>query len=161
MSAEPIETAVTGKPMDHYEPYVEMLSQVLANGLALTTDREFLLGLDRTVPLREAVRDAARDSIKWRFAFEIDRIEAAHDAEVRAGVVTEEPEWEYEVTYTSASAPSIDGYRLRRSSGMLPTLEAAMQWVGFSIDPIVHRRTKAVPAGEWERVDVKQEGPET
>lgn len=96
MSAEPIETAVTGKPMDHYEPYVEMLSQVLANGLALTTDREFLLGLDRTVPLREAVRDAARDSIKWRFAFEIDRIEAAHDAEVRAGVVTEEPEWEVE-----------------------------------------------------------------
>ena len=77
MSADSIETAVTGKPMDHYEPYVEMLAHGLANGIALTTDREFLLGLDRTVPLHEAVRAAARDSIRWRFAFEIDRIEEA------------------------------------------------------------------------------------
>ncbi|WP_217183391.1 hypothetical protein [Streptomyces sp. AC495_CC817] len=69
------DTAVTGKPMAHYEPYVEMLSHVLANGLALAAEREFLLGLDRSLPLHEAVRDAARDSIKWRFAFEIDRIE--------------------------------------------------------------------------------------
>ena len=87
MSAEQIETAVTGKPMDHYEPYVEMLAHVLANGIALTTDREFLIGLDRTVPLHEAVRDAARDSIKCRFAFEIDRIESE-----RAGVVGQEGE---------------------------------------------------------------------
>lgn len=87
MSAELIETAVTGKPMDRYEPYVEMLAHVLANGIALTTDREFLLGLDRTVPLHEAVRDAARDSIKWRFAFEIDRIEEAR--------AEQEQEWQY------------------------------------------------------------------
>lgn len=71
------ETAITGKPMEHYEPYVEMLSHVLANGLALSTDREFLVTLDASLPLHQAVRDAARDSIKWRFAFEIDRIEAA------------------------------------------------------------------------------------
>lgn len=131
MSAEPIETAVTGKPMDHYEPYVEMLSQVLANGLALTTDREFLLGLDRTVPLREAVRDAARDSIKWRFAFEIDRIEAAHDAEVRAGVVTEEPEWEYGVAGPTGRMVNNGDYTIQQT----------------------HRRRKA---GPW--VPVKQEG---
>ena len=86
---------------------------------------------------------------------------AAHDAEVRAGVVTEEPEWEYEVTYSSASAPSIDGYRMRRSSGILPSLAMVAEWMGFSQNAIAHRRTKAVPAGEWERVPVKQEGVET
>lgn len=143
MSAEPIETAVTGKPMDHYEPYVEMLSQVLANGLALTTDREFLLGLDRTVPLREAVRDAARDSIKWRFAFEIDRIEAAHDAEVRAGVVTEEPEWEY--------AYEVDGYW---DDDKFVVEE--YRHVGDTSPHALARRRKA---GPW--VPVKQEGAET
>ena len=77
-----------------------------------------------------------------------------------AGVVTEEPEWEYEVTYSSASAPSIDGYRMRRSSGILPSLAMVAEWMGFSQNAIAHRRTKAVPAGEWERVPVKQEGAE-
>lgn len=71
---EPEVTAVTGKPLAEYEPYVEMLSHVLANGLALAADREFLLTLDRSLPLHEAVRHAARESIRWRFAFEIDRI---------------------------------------------------------------------------------------
>lgn len=75
-----------------------------------------------------------------------------------AGVVTEEPEWEYEVTYSSASAPSIDGYRMRRSSGILPSLAMVAERMGFSQNAIAHRRTKAVPAGEWERVPVKQEG---
>ncbi|MFJ2506303.1 hypothetical protein [Microbacterium sp. NPDC087592] len=70
-----IETAVTGKSMEHYERYVDMLSHVLANGLTLATDREFLMSLDPSLPIHEAVRSAARDSIKWRFAFNIDEIE--------------------------------------------------------------------------------------
>lgn len=74
MSAQNV-TAVTGKPLAHYEPYVEMLAHVLANGLALATDRDFLMSLDTTKPLHEAVREAARDSIRWRFAFDIDDIE--------------------------------------------------------------------------------------
>ncbi|MGI0521821.1 hypothetical protein ABY45_14695 [Microbacterium maritypicum] len=77
---EQAETAVTGKPLAEYELYVDLLSHVLANGLALSTQQDFLVTLDRSLPLHEAVRDAARDSIKWRFAFEIDRIEAARTA---------------------------------------------------------------------------------
>lgn len=67
--------AVTGKPMTHYEPYVELVTHVLANGLALAHDREFIQSLNLTLPIHEAVRDAARDQIKWRFAFTIDEIE--------------------------------------------------------------------------------------
>lgn len=63
--------------MDHYEPYVELVTHVLANGLALAHERNFIETLDLTLPIHEAVRDAARDSIKWRFAFTIDEIEAA------------------------------------------------------------------------------------
>lgn len=74
------ETAVTGKALEHYEPYVELLAHVLANGLALATDREFLMSLDRSLPLHEAVRGVARDSIKWRFAFNIDDIEKELEA---------------------------------------------------------------------------------
>lgn len=73
--SEPAEvTAVTGNPLADYERYVDMLSNVLANGLALSTDREFLESLDRTLPLHEAVRNVARESIRWRFAFDIDEI---------------------------------------------------------------------------------------
>lgn len=67
-------TAVTGKPLAEYEPYVDLIAQVLANGLALATQRDFLELLDPGLPLHEAVRDQARESIRWRFAFEIDRI---------------------------------------------------------------------------------------
>lgn len=74
MSAQNV-TAVTGKPLAHYEPYVDILAHVLANGLALATDRDFLMSLDTTKPLHESVREAARDSIRWRFAFDIDDIE--------------------------------------------------------------------------------------
>lgn len=73
-------TAVTGKPLADYEPYVDMLASVLANGLALATQRDFLLTLDRSLPLHEAVQHQARESIRWRFAFDIDRIEAARTA---------------------------------------------------------------------------------
>lgn len=92
---------------------------------------------------------------------EFDRALAAHDAEVRAAVVIERQhlDYEYEVTYSSASAPSIDGYRMRRSSGILLSLAVVAEWMGFSQNPIAHRRTKAVPAGEWERID--QEGTES
>lgn len=70
-------TAVTGRPLAEYERYVDLISHVLANGLALAADREFLLSLDRSLPLHEAVRETARSSIRWRFAFDIDEIEAA------------------------------------------------------------------------------------
>lgn len=74
MSAEE-PTAVTGRPMAEYEKYVELIAQVMANALALATDREFLLSLDRTAPLEEALHDHARNAIQWRFAFRIDEIE--------------------------------------------------------------------------------------
>lgn len=92
MSAQDV-TAVTGKPLAHYEPYVEMLAHVLANGLALATDRDFLMSLDTTKPLHESVREAARESIRWRFAFDIDEIEGreytAHEdiAELPEGTI--------------------------------------------------------------------------
>lgn len=71
---EPTVFAVTGKPMEDYEPFVELVQQVLANGLALAGDREFLLRLDQSVPLEEAVLKDARESIRWRYAHTIDRI---------------------------------------------------------------------------------------
>lgn len=79
---------------------------------------------------------------------------------VADGVVAAEPEWEYEVTYSSTSTTTIDGHRLRRSSGMLPSLAAATEWMKFTLNPIAHRRTKAIPAGEWERLPTQQEGPD-
>lgn len=74
-------TAVTGKPLADYERYVDMLAHVFANALALSRDVEFLMTLDQSVPIHEAVRDAVRDSIQWRFAFDIDRIEAEKEAD--------------------------------------------------------------------------------
>ena len=71
--SEPV-TAVTGKPLTEYEPYVDLIAQVMANALALATDRDFLLSLDRSLPLHEAVREQSRESIRWRFAFDIDEI---------------------------------------------------------------------------------------
>ena len=67
-------TAVTGKPLEEYEPYVELLSHAMANGLALVTERDFLISLDPSLPLHEAMREHAREAIRWRFAFDIDRI---------------------------------------------------------------------------------------
>ncbi len=143
MSGEPTDPAVTGKPMDRYEPYVELVTQVLANGLALAHDREFIRSLDLTLPIHEAVRDAARDSIKWRFAFDIDRIESE-----RAGVVAEEPEWEYR-TLLDGTDPQPHG---RLSRGEITPAEwfAARQ---DDRDLSLERRTPAVPAGPWVPVE--------
>ena len=71
------DTAANGKPLSHYEPYVDMIAQVLANGLALATERDFLMTLDRSLPLHEAVRETAREQIRWRFAWMIDEIQGA------------------------------------------------------------------------------------
>ncbi|WP_227750880.1 hypothetical protein [Microbacterium sp. R1] len=67
-------TAITGKPLTDYEPFVDLLSHVMANGIALATDRDFLLSLDQSQLLHEAVREHARESIRWRFAAHIDEI---------------------------------------------------------------------------------------
>jgi len=69
-----IETAVTGKPMTEYEPFVELVRICMANGLAMATEREFLEGLDQTVTLEQAFEDYARSFIKWRGAFIIERM---------------------------------------------------------------------------------------
>lgn len=74
-------TAVTGKPLDHYEPFVDLIAQVMGNGLALATERSFLLTIDQSLPLAEALREHARDSIRWRFAFAIDEIEERRGGE--------------------------------------------------------------------------------
>jgi hypothetical protein len=71
---ETIVTAVTGKPLADYEMFVDLLSHVMANGLALATERDFLLSLDQSLPLHEAMREQARESIRWRFAHDIDTI---------------------------------------------------------------------------------------
>lgn len=73
-NAEPSVTTITGKPLDAYEPFVDLLAHVMANGLALAADREFLMSLDQTQPLYEAVREQVRESIRWRFAVQIDEI---------------------------------------------------------------------------------------
>ncbi len=65
--------------MGDYEKYVDLVATIMANGLALAADREFLLSLDPSLPLPEAVRHQARESIRWRFAFDIDRIESPAD----------------------------------------------------------------------------------
>lgn len=72
-----MDKSVTGRPMSDYAPYVDMLSHVFANALALAADRDFLMSLDRSLPLHEAVRPAVTSSIQWRFAIDIDEIEAA------------------------------------------------------------------------------------
>jgi D-alanyl-D-alanine dipeptidase len=73
-------TAVTGKPLEHYEPYVGLLAQVMANALALAAEPDFLRSLDRTLPLHEALRAQALESIKWRFSWDIDEIEGGTSA---------------------------------------------------------------------------------
>ncbi len=93
------------------------------------------------------------------YAAEWDRALAAHDAEVRAGVVTEEPEWEYRVrlhpdieykpnenraTYTPPTTPHTSLERAQEMAGLNPRYRATY-----------HRRRKA---GPW--VPVKQEGAE-
>lgn len=82
-------TAITGRPLSDYEPFVELLSSVMANGLALATDRDFLLSLDPTKLLHEAVREQVRESIRWRFAAHIDEIMPTV-ASRGAGLITNE-----------------------------------------------------------------------
>lgn len=91
---------------------------------------------------------------------EFDRWLAAHDAEVRAGVVAEEPEWEVGVSYSTPSGPSIDGYRMR-SYMKVESVEKAQEFAALVERPMIQKRTKAVPAGEWVSVPVNQEGAET
>lgn len=63
-----------------------------------------------------------------------------------------EPEWEYEVTYSSTNGPSVDGHRLRGASGILASREAAEQWASVVDSPRMHKRTKAVPPGPWKEI---------
>jgi hypothetical protein len=83
-------------------------------------------------------------------------LEAA-DALIAAGVVAEEPEWEYGVSYSTPSGPSIDGYRIR-SYMKVESVEKAQEFAALVQRPMIQKRTKAVPAGEWVSVPVKQEG---
>lgn len=94
-----------------------------------------------------------------RFVRELGLL-AAHDAEVRAGVVAEEPEWEVGVSYSTPTGPSVDGYRMR-SYIKVESVEKAREFAALVDRPMIQKRTKAVPAGEWVSVPVKQEGAET
>lgn len=71
-------------------------------------------------------------------------------------VVPEEPEWEIEVSYSSGSAPSIDGHRLRRAA-RVESVEKAREFAALVERPIIHKRTKAVPAGPWLPVEQEEE----
>lgn len=118
-----------------------------------------------TDEVREAIAEWAwsrrmfRPELAQSDGGETDRWFAAHDAEVRAGVVSEEPEWEYRATacepdtgdiYDSTSVHespeaaffAANEYGLLESNDDLPQLVIGMQ-----------RRRKA---GPW--VPVKQEG---
>lgn len=67
--------AVTGKPLEDYEPFVELLAAYGANILALVaTDPSWVASLDRTVPLEESLKDDARQTIRWRLAHQIDEL---------------------------------------------------------------------------------------
>lgn len=59
------------------------------------------------------------------------------------------PEMEYEVTYSSANAPSVDGYALRRTSGLMSDLGKAREFADVVRNPMLRARTKGVPAGPW------------
>lgn len=104
--------------MTEYTPTTEAII------FAYTENKYAAQGIDYG-PAEEAV--AREEVMKWL---------AAHDAEVRAGVVAEEPEREY-----------------GRLIGEVP-----YQWLlgSHGIQSATHWRTKAVPAGPW--VPVKQEG---
>ena len=80
----------------------------------------------------------------WERYAEFDRWLAAHDAEVRAGVVAEEPEWEYGIRADGDDEPYTD-------------YSDDPDWLCDQITPepgdaIIRRRK----AGPW--VPVKQEG---
>ncbi|SDG22443.1 hypothetical protein [Microbacterium sp. 77mftsu3.1] len=60
-----------------------------------------------------------------------------------------EPEMEYEVTYSSANASSVDGYALRRTSGVMTDLAKAREFAAVARNPLLRARTKGVPAGPW------------
>lgn len=97
--------------------------------------------------------NAILDSRTWRMAdAEFDRWLAAHDAEVRASVVTEEPEWEY-------------GTALRTPQGALWDFEfegtrEAAEWHVRACEKdghehgmdncVIVRRAPRISAGEWE-----------
>lgn len=81
---------------------------------------------------------------------EFDRALAAHDAEVRAGVVTEEAEWEYGVRATGDNEPFTDHYD--SLDAMSEEFDGRVVW---NVDEEIVRRRKA---GPW--VPVKQEGAE-
>lgn len=114
-------------------------------------------------PTTEEVRarHAARDTAGFDAgALAFDRWLAAHDAEVRAGVVAEEPEWEigYQLTqddgsnigtgypYPDAERAALDGERRAKETNE-----------DYPMYPRVHSViVRRVKAGPW--VPVKQEG---
>lgn len=65
----------TGKPLEHYEPYVEFIAELLANGFALAADRSFLSKIDPSKPLIPQFKQEAWDSIQWRYAHLIEDLE--------------------------------------------------------------------------------------
>lgn len=69
-----------------------------------------------------------------------------------------EPEMEYEVTYSSANAPSVDGYALRRTSGVMSDLAKAREFAAVARNPLLRARTKGVPAGPWVPVGEGEQG---
>jgi hypothetical protein len=79
---------------------------------------------------------------------EFDRALAAHDAEVRAGVVTEEPEWEYGVRRRNGVDEYGSEHWARWHVGRHGQ-DGERQWV-------VRRRPGTAP-GEWERAPSERE----
>jgi len=130
---------------------------------ALQSDFDrWLAAHDAEVRAVERERAALHAEEGYRYEENCDdiakRIRSGEPAEIsaRPGVVAEEPEWEIGVSYSTPSGPSIDGYRIR-SYMKVESVEKAREFAALVERPMIQKRTKAVPAGEWVRVPVDQE----
>ena len=109
-----------------------------------------------TEEVREAISEWAwarrmfRPELGQSDGLEADRWLAAHDAEVQAQVVAEEPEERWQ--YGAQNPDDADGKIIAWSRGFTKRL---VEQQGHRL----FRRTPGVPAGPW--VPVKQEGAET
>jgi hypothetical protein len=80
----------------------------------------------------------------------IENIEATHDAEVRAGVVAEEPEWEYGISY-AAGNEEFEGQDLPTIQRRVKYIRRQKGYYSASVHAVRRR-----PAGDSS--PVKQEG---
>ena len=65
-------TAVTGRPLTDYEPFVELIAAAMCSGIAFIGDGVKSGEIDPRQPLESQAQQYAREFIRWRGAFLID-----------------------------------------------------------------------------------------